>query len=137
NVVGEFPELQGIMGEKYALLQGESAAVATAIREHYLPISSDGELPQTTIGAVLAIADKLESVMSFFAIGKIPTGSNDPYALRRQTFGIVRIIEKQNWFFPFGTLRKELLQSLLTSPKNLVQGYEQSSKEVIDFVKAR
>ena len=80
NMVGEFPELQGIMGEKYALLHGEDPAVATAIREHYLPIASEGELPETTIGAVLAIADKLDSIFSFFTVGMVPSGSNDPYA---------------------------------------------------------
>lgn len=137
NVVGEFPELQGIMGEKYALLQGESPAVAKAIREHYMPISSEGELPTSAVGAVLAIADKLDSVMSFFAVGKIPTGSNDPYALRRQTFGIVRIVEAQGWFFPLNTLRRDMATSLRTTSKELLQGYEQSGKEVLDFVKAR
>ncbi|MEG0749787.1 MAG: glycine--tRNA ligase subunit beta [Carnobacterium sp.] len=137
NVVGEFPELQGIMGEKYALLQGESPAVAKAIREHYMPISSEGELPASAVGAVLAIADKLDSVMSFFAVGKIPTGSNDPYALRRQTFGIVRIVEAQGWFFPLNTLRRDMAASLRTTSKELLQGYEQSGKEVLDFVKAR
>lgn len=91
NMVGEFPELQGIMGEKYALLQGETPAVAQAIREHYMPISAEGELPASNVGAVLAIADKLDSLFSFFAVGMIPSGSNDPYALRRQTYGIVRI----------------------------------------------
>ena len=96
-MVGEFPELQGIMGEKYALLKGEKPAVAAAIREHYLPISSEGELPKTAIGAVLAIADKIDSVLGFFAVGMIPSGSNDPYALRRQTYGIVRIVEAQGW----------------------------------------
>src|SRR5699024_698262 len=84
NMVGEFPELQGIMGEKYARLHGETSAVATAIKEHYLPISSEGDLPETKIGAVLAIADKLDSIFSFFTVGMIPSGSNDPYALRRQ-----------------------------------------------------
>lgn len=137
NIVGEFPELQGIMGEKYALLQGESPAVAKAIREHYMPISSEGELPTSAVGAVLAIADKLDSVMSFFAVGKIPTGSNDPYALRRQTFGIVRIVEAQGWFFPLNTLRRDMATSLRTTSKELVQGYEQSGTEVLDFVKAR
>lgn len=65
NMVGEFPELQGIMGEKYALLKGEKPAVATAIREHYMPISSEGDLPETTVGSVLAIADKLDSIFFF------------------------------------------------------------------------
>ncbi|WP_034550169.1 glycine--tRNA ligase subunit beta [Carnobacterium funditum] len=137
NVVGEFPELQGIMGEKYALLQGESPAVATAIREHYLPISSDGELPKSSIGAVLALADKLESMMSFFAIGKIPTGSNDPFALRRQAYGLVRIIEKENWFFPIDTLRKDILSTLTADSKELLPGYEKTGSELVDFIKAR
>ncbi|MGX7329192.1 glycine--tRNA ligase subunit beta [Enterococcus bulliens] len=97
NMVGEFPELQGIMGEKYALLQGETLAVAQAIREHYLPISSEGALPESTIGAVLAIADKLDSLLTFFAAGMVPSGSNDPFALRRQTYGIIRIIEQKEW----------------------------------------
>src|SRR5699024_7285311 len=100
NMVGEFPELQGIMGEKYALLQGEKPAVAQAIREHYLPISSEGVLPESEIGAVLAIADKLDSLLSFFAVGMVPSGSNDPYALRRQSYGIVRIVENRGWYFP-------------------------------------
>lgn len=100
GMVGEFSELQGVMGEKYALLQGENKAVATAIREHYMPISAEGELPQTTIGAVLSIADKLDTLDSFFAVGMIPSGSNDPYALRRQNFGVVRIIAERNWHMP-------------------------------------
>ena len=69
NMVGEFPELQGIMGEKYALLKGEKPAVATAIREHYMPISSEGDLPETTVGSVLAIADKLDSIFSSLQLG--------------------------------------------------------------------
>lgn len=97
GMVGEFSELQGVMGEKYALLQGEKPAVATAIREHYLPISAEGELPQTVVGAVLALADKLDSIMDFFAAGMVPTGSNDPYALRRQATGIVRILLARKW----------------------------------------
>jgi glycyl-tRNA synthetase beta chain len=99
NMVGEFDELQGVMGEKYALLAGETAAVAAAIREHYLPTSADGDLPETKIGAVLALADKLDTLTCFFKAGLIPSGSNDPYALRRATLGIIRIIGKFNWSF--------------------------------------
>lgn len=99
GMVGEFAELQGVMGEKYALLNGENAAVAQAIREHYMPISADGDLPASTVGAVLAIADKLDSILTFFAAGMVPSGSNDPYALRRQATGIVRIIRANNWHF--------------------------------------
>lgn len=100
GMVGEFAELQGVMGEKYALLQGETPAVATAIREHYMPISAEGALPTTKVGAVLAIADKFDSIADFFAVGMIPSGSNDPYALRRQAYGIIRILENQDWHFP-------------------------------------
>ncbi|MCA9764999.1 MAG: glycine--tRNA ligase subunit beta [Carnobacterium sp.] len=137
NVVGEFPELQGVMGEKYALLQGETPAVATAIREHYLPISSDGDLPKSSIGAVLALADKLESMMSFFAIGKVPTGSNDPFALRRQAYGLVRIVTNENWFFPMNTLREDILNTLSSDSDSLLSGYEKSGLELVDFIKAR
>lgn len=108
GMVGEFSELQGIMGEIYARLFGESEEVSVAIREHYLPISAEGELPQTLTGAILALADKLDSLMSFFSVDLIPSGSNDPYALRRQAFGIVRIIEE----FGFNLNLKELQQSL-------------------------
>ncbi len=110
NMVGEFPELQGIMGEKYALLKGEKPAVATAIREHYMPISSEGDLPETTVGSVLAIADKLDSIFSFFAVGMIPSGSNDPYALRRQAYGVVRIIESKNGPFLCLFCKKRLVK---------------------------
>ena len=97
GMVGEFAELQGVMGEKYALLNGENPVVAQAIREHYMPISADGDLPESTVGAVLAIADKLDSILTFFAAGMIPSGSNDPYALRRQATGIVRIVRTNKW----------------------------------------
>lgn len=99
GMVNEFDELQGVMGEKYALLAGESASVAAAVREHYLPTSAEGKLPLTKVGAVLAVADKLDSLISFFAAGLIPSGSNDPYALRRATAGLIRIIESQGWDF--------------------------------------
>lgn len=99
GMVGEFAELQGVMGEKYALLNGENAAVAQAIREHYMPISADGDLPASTVGSVLAIADKIDSILTFFAADMIPNGSNDPYALRRQATGIVRIIRENKWHF--------------------------------------
>lgn len=108
GMVGEFDELQGVMGEKYALLAGEDAKVATSIREHYLPISADGVLPETELGAVLAIADKLDTLLSFFTVGLIPSGSNDPYALRRATAGILRIIESQKWDISLTTIVDEL-----------------------------
>ncbi|MBL1228504.1 glycine--tRNA ligase subunit beta [Enterococcus sp. BWB1-3] len=137
NMVGEFPELQGIMGEKYALLQGERAEVAHAIREHYMPTSSEGELPESSVGAVLAIADKLDSVLTFFAAGMIPSGSNDPYALRRQTYGIVRIVENRNWQFPLIELQKEIDETINTDMTRFGIQLASGQNEVIDFVKAR
>ncbi|MCB5950509.1 glycine--tRNA ligase subunit beta [Enterococcus sp. BWT-B8] len=137
NMVGEFPELQGIMGEKYALLKGEKAEVAHAIREHYMPTSSEGELPESSVGAVLAIADKLDSVLTFFAAGMIPSGSNDPYALRRQTYGIVRIVENRNWQFPLIELQKEIDETINTDMTRFGIQLASGQNEVIDFVKAR
>lgn len=137
NMVGEFPELQGIMGEKYALLKGEKPAVATAIREHYQPISAEGELPQTAIGAVLAIADKLDSVLGFFAVDMIPNGSNDPYALRRQTYGIVRIIEAQGWTFPFTDLQGAVVDAINKDELNYGIHFNRDQKEFIEFFKGR
>ncbi|HHX0217341.1 TPA: glycine--tRNA ligase subunit beta [Enterococcus faecalis] len=137
NMVGEFPELQGIMGEKYALLQGEKTAVATAIREHYLPTSSEGELPETAIGAVLALADKLDSVFSFFSVGMIPTGSNDPYALRRQTYGVIRIIEDKGWTFPLVQLQTEVDEAVNQDVEKYGVLLNEGQAEVVEFVKAR
>ncbi|MGX7023857.1 glycine--tRNA ligase subunit beta [Vagococcus hydrophili] len=105
-MVGEFSELQGVIGERYALLHNEDKEVAQAIREHYLPKSSDGELPESNVGAVLALADKLDTLITFFSVGLTPKGSNDPYALRRQAYGNVRIIESKGWKFPIDKLHK-------------------------------
>ena len=96
GVVGEFPELQGIMGGEYAKHDGESEAVSQAIREQYLPRSIEGELPKTIAGQVLSLADRLDSVAAFFYVGLVPTGSEDPFALRRNATAIVRIILESN-----------------------------------------
>ncbi|MHC9160194.1 MULTISPECIES: glycine--tRNA ligase subunit beta [Exiguobacterium] len=92
QMVYEFTELQGIMGEKYALQQGEDKEVAAAIREHYMPRFAGDASPETATGAVLALADKLDSIAAFFGIGMIPSGSQDPFALRRQAQGVVQIL---------------------------------------------
>ena len=96
GLVGEFPELQGIMGGEYAKHDGESEAVSQAIREQYLPRSIEGELPRTITGQVLSLADRLDSVAAFFHVGLVPTGSEDPFALRRNATAIVRIILEGN-----------------------------------------
>jgi glycyl-tRNA synthetase beta chain len=95
-LVGEFPELQGIMGTHYALADGEEREVALAIGEHYRPRAAGDELPQTPAGTVLAIADKLDTLAGIFAIGEKPSGTKDPFGLRRAAIGLVRIlIEKR------------------------------------------
>ncbi|WP_421038670.1 glycine--tRNA ligase subunit beta [Streptococcus hyointestinalis] len=131
GMVGEFDELQGIMGEKYATLAGESEMVATAIREHYLPNSADGDLPETKVGAILAIADKLDTVLSFFSVGLIPSGSNDPYALRRATQGIVRVLDAFGWDIPLDELISDLYALSFDSLDYANQD------QVMDFVVAR
>jgi glycyl-tRNA synthetase beta chain len=90
QVVGEFAKLQGVMGRIYAASAGEADAVAAAIEEHYRPTHSGGQLPETLTGALLAIADKLDTIGGCFTAGLIPTGASDPYALRRQAIGIVQ-----------------------------------------------
>lgn len=127
GMVGEFDELQGIMGEKYALLAGEKPAVAQAIREHYLPNSSEGALPESRVGAVLAVADKMDTLLSFFTAGLIPSGSNDPYALRRATQGIVRILDAFGWDLDLRELQDAFFQN---------QWY-QHKEEILEFFNAR
>ena len=91
-MVGEFPELQGIMGTYYALADGEPAEVAVAVREHYLPRGAGDELPETHAGLAVAIADKLDTLAGIFEIGEKPTGAKDPFGLRRAAIGLLRIV---------------------------------------------
>ncbi|MCJ8011409.1 glycine--tRNA ligase subunit beta [Paenibacillus sp. KQZ6P-2] len=92
QMVYEFPELQGVMGEDYARKAGESEAVAKAVFEHYQPRSASDDLPSSLVGSIVSIADKIDTIVGCFSIGIIPTGSQDPYALRRQSQGIVQIL---------------------------------------------
>ncbi len=97
GMVGEFPELQGIMGRYYATAQKESAEVADAIRDHYKPLGASDSVPETQLAAIVAVADKLDSIVSLFAAGEKPTGSKDPLALRRAALGILRIVQQHQW----------------------------------------
>lgn len=97
GMVTEFTELQGVMGKEYALLDGESLEVAEAIFEQYLPRFAGDVLPQTEAGKVLSIIDKIDNIVATFSRGLIPTGSQDPYALRRQTIGILNILLNSEW----------------------------------------
>ncbi|WP_026906218.1 glycine--tRNA ligase subunit beta [Paucisalibacillus globulus] len=115
NMVNEFTELQGTMGEKYARSFGEDESVAIAIREHYMPTSAGGELPETLVGAIVSVADKLDTIVGCIGVGLKPTGSQDPYGLRRQATGILRIANDREWGIPVADLFKltiELYESL-------------------------
>jgi glycyl-tRNA synthetase beta chain len=92
QMVADLPSLQGAMGREYARLDGEPAEVATAIGEHYRPRSGDDAIPETKLGRILAVADKLDTLAALFAIGLIPSGSADPYGLRRDAYGIINIL---------------------------------------------
>jgi len=95
SLVKEFTELQGVMGREYAINAGEDSEIAAAIYEHYLPDLSGGILPETVIGQVLALADKIDSVAGFISAGIKPSGSQDPYGLRRQAQGIIRLLSEK------------------------------------------
>ncbi|MEE6657225.1 glycine--tRNA ligase subunit beta [Pediococcus acidilactici] len=137
GMVGEFPELQGVMGEKYALLKGEKPAVAQAIREHYMPNSAEGVLPESTVGAVLALADKFDNIFSFFSAGMIPSGSNDPYALRRHAYGIVRILAQRNWSLDLNAFEGAVKQALTDDQTSFGVDVDQNFAEVVEFFNDR
>ncbi|EPE63279.1 glycyl-tRNA synthetase, beta subunit [Exiguobacterium sp. S17] len=111
QMVYEFTELQGVMGEKYALQQGEDKEVAAAIREHYMPRFAGDASPATSTGAALALADKLDSIAAFFGIGMIPSGSQDPFALRRQAQGVVQILGDWHVDLPVDKLLSQVVES--------------------------
>jgi glycyl-tRNA synthetase beta chain len=110
QMVGEFPELQGIMGSKYAIANGESTEVATAIVEHYLPRNAEDSLPQTITGQIVGIADRLDTLVCIFGLGMLPTGSSDPFALRRAANAIVNIA----WNANLGINVEQLIAKIVT-----------------------
>jgi len=105
DMVGEFPDLQGIMGAYYALNDGHSQQVAQAIEDHYKPRFAGDSLPRSDVGCLLALADKLETLTGMFGIGNLPTGDKDPYALRRQALGVIRILLR----YPFEAMHLDHL----------------------------
>ena len=133
-MVCEFSELQGVMGREYALLAGEDPLVARAIYEHYLPTGAGGELPESDEGAAVGIADKLDSLCGFFGVGLVPTGTADPYALRRQALGIINIILKKRWPLSLPGLIDEalaILGPLLKRPAGEIKA------DVLEFFRGR
>jgi glycyl-tRNA synthetase beta chain len=136
NMVKEFDELQGIMGREYALLQGEKEAVADAILEHYLPRFAGDCTPETTNGSILSIADKMDTICGCFAIGIQPTGSQDPYALRRQAIGITSIILDSRLHLGLAHLADTALKAF--AEKGILKGDAKSiKKDIIEFFKQR
>ncbi|MTJ14938.1 glycine--tRNA ligase subunit beta [Anabaena sp. UHCC 0187] len=115
QMVYEFPELQGIMGQKYALANGENSEVSTAIFEHYLPRNADDIFPQTLTGQVVGLADRLDTLVSIFGLGLIPTGSSDPFALRRAANAIVNITWLANLQINLSTLLEQIATDFATT----------------------
>lgn len=115
EVVGEFPELQGAMGRKYALLQGEDESVAAALEEHYKPQGPSDFVPKNPVSVAVALADKLDTLVGFWAIDEKPTGSKDPFALRRAALGVIRLVLSQDWKFPLSPLLRSAYASLKES----------------------
>lgn len=136
KMVSEFTELQGIMGEIYAKNDGECALVSTAIREQYMPRYAGAELPETTIGSILSIGDKLDAISGMFAIGTIPTGSQDPFGLRRAALGIINIIRNNNWKISIKEAIKDSL-FIYVEKNNLVFDYQEVSDSIYNFILSR
>lgn len=134
QMVGEFSELQGIMGREYALLGHENPVVAQAIYEHYLPVAAGGDLPKTDEGAIVGIADKMDTITGFFGVGLPPTGTADPYALRRQALGVINIILAKCYPLPLDFLIDESLKLLDGSLK---KPDAEIKKEVLEFFAGR
>jgi glycyl-tRNA synthetase beta chain len=132
GMVFEFTELQGIMGREYALKAGETPDVAKAIFEHYLPRFSGDILPETMAGSILSISDKLDSIVGYFGIGIQPTGSQDPFALRRQALGILNIIIENQLKLSLSKMVRYQLD-VLEEEKRLKEDYEKVIKNIMDF----
>ena len=135
GIVGEFPELQGVMGGEYAKHDGEPEAVSQAIREQYLPKALEGELPRSSTGIVLSLADRLDTIAAFFHVGMIPTGSEDPFALRRHATAIVRIILEKDLRFDLGHSIDHARKSLVDSGiKGTADSEQQGRQSIVDFL---
>lgn len=133
-MVYELPELQGVMGREYALLQGHDPEVSVAIHEHYLPTSAEDDLPKDIIGDLVGIADRIDTICGCFGIGMVPSGTSDPYALRRQTIAIENILLAKGYRISISDLIDQALTML--SPKLKRDGSE-VREDVISFFKSR
>ena len=134
GMVGEFPNLQGVVGREYALISGEDEEVANAILEHYLPAFAGDRLPSGPIGDFISIADKADTIVGCFGIGLIPTGAGDPFALRRQALGIIRILMGKGYSV---SLREIIGKDLEMLEEKLTVSSDETRNAVTDFLRSR
>ncbi|TGG79038.1 MAG: glycine--tRNA ligase subunit beta [Aphanocapsa feldmannii 288cV] len=137
RMVCEFPELQGLMGGKYALCSGESRAVAVAIREHYLPRGAADDLPASPAGQLLALADRLDLLVGIFCTGQRPSGSSDPFALRRAGNGLLRILAAAGWEPDLTAVLQEQIAATLDTLTTLSPKREQLTQDLEHFLGQR
>ena len=131
QMVIEFPSLQGIMGKYYAKNSGEPEAVASAIEEHYQPIAADAPIPRTDVGTVIALSDKIDTIVGYFGINERPTGSQDLYSLRRHAIGTIRILHERNHRLALTSVIEKAIELYRV---NLV---EDTKTAILDFIKGR
>lgn len=134
QMVYEFPELQGIMGREYALNEGLDSTIAHGIEQHYWPTHAGGPLPESIEADCVSIADKLDTIAGCFGVGLIPSGNADPYALRRQTLGVLRILCEKGYKLGLGWLLDETLKIL---SEKLTRTAEETKADVLDFFRGR
>ncbi len=133
DMVGEFPSLQGNMGCAYALNDGEPEAVALAIAEHYLPKRAGAELPSSALGAVVGLADRLDTLVGCFGIGQVPTGTTDPFGLRRISLAILHLVEHFEWSVSL----HDLVHKALSLYGEKVNGSSETVEQVVSFLRGR
>lgn len=133
DMVGEFPSLQGVMGAAYAVEDGEADDVALAIKEHYMPKRAGAELPSSDLGALLGLADRFDTLAGCFGIGQIPTGTADPFGLRRISLAILHIIENKKYAISL----RELIHKALALYGDKVDGSSETVEKVLNFIKGR
>src|SRR5256884_3878072 len=133
EMVREFPELQGIVGGLYAKAQGEPDEVSDAVYDHYRPVGLDDPIPRNLIGCAVALADKLDSIVGCFAVGVVPTGSSDPFALRRAALGIVKIVLEKKLPVSLSLTIAAAAKALHANPPKRTVTPEQE-KQVLDFL---
>ena len=131
QMVAEFPTLQGVMGRYYALEADAPPRVAIAIEDHYRPVAADSDLPTSLEGSILSIADKIDTIVGYFGINEKPTGSQDPYSLRRQAIGILRVLQKLDLSVSFSALVEKTIELYKVNLS------ENTKVEVLDFVRGR